>query len=284
MFSRKITESDQFLDMPMSSQSLYFHINMQADDDGFVGNVKTIKRMIGASDDDLKLLIAKQFLIPFDTGIVVIRDWKIHNYIQKDRYTETFYKHEKAMLETTDNKQYQVMDTECIQDVSSLDTQVRLGKDRLGKDRLEEELEKDKEIDSNNSQQSQKRYADDSQYMKAAVYLFEKIKERLPNKKEPDFQKWADEVRKSVELDGIPIERYKQVLDWSQNDDFWQANILSTNKLRKKFDTIYLQMQRDKKQKPQKVTFQNTRNSQEDTEITPEMMKAYEELKQNERT
>ena len=150
---------------------------------------------------------------------------------------------------------------------------------------IEKELEKEleKEIDSNNSQQSQKRYADDSQYMKAAVYLFEKIKERLPNKKEPDFQKWADEVRKSVELDGVPIERYKQVLDWSQNDDFWQANILSTNKLRKKFDTIYLQMQRDNKQKPQKDTFQNTRNSQEDTEITPEMMKAYEELKRNER-
>src|SRR5699024_7146936 len=98
------------------------------------------------------------------------------------------------------------------------------------------------------SQQSQKRYADDSQYMKVAVYLFEKIKERLPNKKEPDFQKWADEVRKTVELDGVPIERYKQVLDWSQNDDFWQANILSTNKLRKQFDTIYLQMQRDNKQ------------------------------------
>lgn len=106
---------------------------------------------------------------------------------------------------------------------------------------------------SNNSQQSQKRYADDSQYMKAAVYLFEKIKERLPNKKEPDFQNWADEVRKTVELDGVPIERYKQVLDWSQNDDFWQANILSTNKLRKQFDTIYLQMQRDSKQSTSKV-------------------------------
>ena len=120
---------------------------------------------------------------------------------------------------------------------------------------LEKDIDKeiDKEIDSNNSQQSQKRYADDSQYMKAAVYLFEKIKERLPNKKEPDFQKWADEVRKTVELDGIPIERYKQVLDWSQNDDFWQANILSTNKLRKQFDTIYLQMQRDNKQNAPKA-------------------------------
>ena len=118
---------------------------------------------------------------------------------------------------------------------------------------IEKELDIDKEIDSNNSQQSQKRYADDSQYMKAAVYLFEKIKERLPNKKEPDFQKWADEVRKAVELDGVPIERYKQALDWSQNDDFWQANILSTNKLRKQFDTIYLQMQRDNKQNAPKA-------------------------------
>ena len=110
-----------------------------------------------------------------------------------------------------------------------------------------------KESNNKDSQQSQKRYADDSQYMKAAVYLFEKIKERLPNKKEPDFQKWADEVRKTVELDGVPVERYKQVLDWSQNDDFWQANILSTNKLRKQFDTIYLQMQRDSKQNAPKV-------------------------------
>ena len=146
-----------------------------------------------------------------------------------------------------------------------------------------EEVRSKKEEVNKDSQQSQKRYADDSQYMKAAVYLFEKIKERLPNKKEPDFQKWADEVRKTVELDGVPIERYKQVLDWSQNDDFWQANILSTAKLRKQFDTIYLQMQRDNKQNPQKNNFQNTRNSQEDAEITPEMMKAYEELKQNER-
>ena len=120
---------------------------------------------------------------------------------------------------------------------------------------IEKEIDKelDKELDSNNSQQSQKRYADDSQYMKAAVYLFEKIKERLPNKKEPDFQKWADEVRKTVELDGVPVERYKEVLDWSQNNDFWQANILSTNKLRKQFDTIYLQMQRDNKQNAPKT-------------------------------
>lgn len=142
MFSKKITETDTFLDMPMSSQCLYFHLNMSADDDGFIGNAKTIKRMIGASDDDLKILLSKEFLIPFENGVVVIKDWKIHNYIQKDRYNETIYKEEKSRLGENESKQYQRlqdMDTKCIQNVSSSDTQVRIGKDRLGKDRQEEE-------------------------------------------------------------------------------------------------------------------------------------------------
>src|SRR5699024_5582109 len=137
MFSKKITETDLFLDMPMSSQCLYFHLNMSADDDGFIGNAKTIRRMIGASEDDLKLLLAKEFLIPFDSGVVVIKDWKIHNFIQKDRYNETIYKEEKSRLVENESKQYQHlqdMDIKCIQNVSSSDTQVRLGKDRLGKD------------------------------------------------------------------------------------------------------------------------------------------------------
>lgn len=141
MFSKKITETDTFLDMPMSSQCLYFHLNMSADDDGFIGNAKTIKRMIGASDDDLKILLSKEFLIPFENGVVVIKDWKIHNYIQKDRYNETIYKEEKLSLVENESRQYQrleSLDTECIQNVSSSDTQVRLGKDRLGKDRQEE--------------------------------------------------------------------------------------------------------------------------------------------------
>ena len=134
MFSRKITESDQFLDMPMSSQVLYFHVNMQADDDGFVGNVKMIKRMIGASDDDLKILIAKEYLIPFESGVVVIKDWKIHNYIRSDRYNETFYKYEKSLLELDSNNSYLVGIPDVIPEVDQRLPQVRLGKDRLGKD------------------------------------------------------------------------------------------------------------------------------------------------------
>ena len=120
MFAKTIIDSDAFLDMPLSSQSLYFHLSMRADDDGFLNNPKKVQRMIGASDDDLKLLIAKKFLIPFESGVVVIKHWKIHNYIQKDRYKPTVYAEEKAQLRLKDNKAYSLsdgndLDTECIQ-------------------------------------------------------------------------------------------------------------------------------------------------------------------------
>ena len=130
MFAKSIIDSDAFLDMPMSSQALYFHLSMRADDDGFINNPKKIMRMIGASQDDYGLLIAKKFIIHLPNGICVIKHWKIHNYIQKDRYKETVYKEEKSLLKLKDNGVYS-LDTECIDNVSSMDTQVRLGKDRL---------------------------------------------------------------------------------------------------------------------------------------------------------
>jgi DnaD/phage-associated family protein len=145
MFSKKITETDLFLDMPMSAQCLYFHLNMSADDDGFIGNAKTIRRMIGASEDDLKLLLSKEFLIPFKSGVVVIKDWKIHNYIRSDRYSETVYQEEKKGLKVLDNGRYEAGLQNVIpndiptdnQNGYQRDTQVRLGKDRLGKGREE---------------------------------------------------------------------------------------------------------------------------------------------------
>jgi hypothetical protein len=129
MFAKQIVDSDAFLDMPLSSQALYFHLSMRADDDGFINNPKKIQRMIGCSDDDLKILIAKRFVIPFESGVCVIKHWKLHNYIQKDRYKETTYLDEKSQLSIKDNGSY----TLCIQDVHEVDTQVRLGKDRLDK-------------------------------------------------------------------------------------------------------------------------------------------------------
>lgn len=136
MFAKKITESDAFLDMPSSTQMLYFHLSMNADDDGFVNNPKKIQRMCGASDDDFKLLIAKSFVILFESGVIVIKHWKMHNYIQADRYRPTDYVEEKSMLGLKKNKAYTLdvnkMDTKCIQDVS-------VGKESIGKVRLGED-------------------------------------------------------------------------------------------------------------------------------------------------
>lgn len=143
MFAKTIIDSDAFLDMPLSTQALYFHLSMRADDDGFINNPKKIQRMIGCSDDDLKLLLAKSFVIGFETGIIVIKHWRMHNYIQKDRYKPTIYQGEKSQLTEDKNNVYS-LDTECIQLVSNVDTQVRLGKDSL-------ELGEDKERDKKNS-------------------------------------------------------------------------------------------------------------------------------------
>jgi Asp-tRNA(Asn)/Glu-tRNA(Gln) amidotransferase C subunit len=136
MFAKTIIDSDAFLDMPATSQLLYFHLSMRADDDGFINKPKTIMRICGCKDDDMKLLIAKKFIIPFETGIVVIKHWKIHNYIRNDRYKETKYKEEKATLTFDENNAYTIG----IPSGYQMDTQVRLGKDRieLGKDRIEE--------------------------------------------------------------------------------------------------------------------------------------------------
>lgn len=130
MFSQKVTETDKFLDMGLTAQSLYFHLGMNADDDGFVGNPKSIKRMIGASEDDLKALVEKDYLIVFDDGVVVIKDWLVSNYVKKDRYTPTIYTDDMKLIGLDKNKRYQFvsdlepernqvgteMSPECIQD------------------------------------------------------------------------------------------------------------------------------------------------------------------------
>ena len=133
MFAKQIIDSDAFLDMPLSTQCLYFHLSMRADDEGFINNPKKIQRTIGASDDDLKLLIAKSFIIPFESGIVVIKHWKIHNYIRGDRLHQTKYTEEKALLSVKENGSYTVCQSNVSQLVDTLDTEVRLGKDSIGK-------------------------------------------------------------------------------------------------------------------------------------------------------
>ena len=139
MFAKTIIDSDAFLDMPASTQNLYFHLAMRADDDGFVNNPKRIQRMVGANDDDAKLLIAKRYILIFDSGVIVIKHWKIHNYIRNDRYKPTTYVEELATLKLDEKNAYTEKDAGIplgIPNGYQMDTQDRIGKDRIGKDRI----------------------------------------------------------------------------------------------------------------------------------------------------
>ena len=136
MFAKTIIDSDAFLEMPMSARLLYYDLSMRADDDGFNNSPRKVMRTIGATNDDINILIARKFIIPFDNGVVVIKHWRIHNYIRKDTYNETPYKEQKELLEYDENKAYRLKCTECIQSVDEPLTQVRLGKDSLVKDSL----------------------------------------------------------------------------------------------------------------------------------------------------
>lgn len=135
MFSLDIIDTDLFLEMPQSSRLLYYELCMRADDDGFVSSPKKIQKMVGCNEDDFKVLISKKFLIPFDTGVVVIRHWKIHNYIQKDRYKETIYLDEKKQLNQEKNGTY----TKCIQDGYTGKARLEQGEVSLGE--VEDETE-----------------------------------------------------------------------------------------------------------------------------------------------
>ena len=144
MFTKKITDSDPFTEMPLSAQALYFHLNMNADDDGFLNNPKKIQRSIGASEDDLKLLIAKRFILIFEKGIIVIKHWRMHNLLRKDRYTETQYLEEKDTLMLQKDGSYTEKPPELPAATTwqpsgnQVATQYSIGKDSIGEDSIGE--------------------------------------------------------------------------------------------------------------------------------------------------
>lgn len=116
MFSLSVVDTDQFLEMPLSSRLLYYELGMRADDDGFVANWKKILAFTGLKEDDLKVLIAKKYIIPFDTGVIVIRHWRMNNYLQNDRTKPTIYQNELSELGLDNNNVY-IMDTTCIHSI-----------------------------------------------------------------------------------------------------------------------------------------------------------------------
>ncbi|MHC3646335.1 DnaD domain protein, partial [Streptococcus suis] len=144
MFSKEITTSDHFVDMPQSTQLLYFHLGMEADDEGFIGNARMLSRAYGANSDDLKLLQAKGFIIIFESGVTVVKDWNLNNQIRKDRLKPTIYQAEKSLL-TLDNAGVYQFDNQMTTKPQPNDNQMptkcphRLGKDSIGKDSIGEQ-------------------------------------------------------------------------------------------------------------------------------------------------
>lgn len=141
MFSREICETDAFLDLPATAQRLYFFLGLQADDEGFLQNANSVIRLVGSSRDDMNVLTAKRFVIPFDSGVVVIRHWRQHNYVPKDRFHSTRCLEEKKLLSIDSTNTYELssspvymLDTGCIQVVDNPYTEGREGEGRLDKD------------------------------------------------------------------------------------------------------------------------------------------------------
>ena len=155
MFTQKITESDAFLAMPLSAQAYYFHLCMNADDDGFVKNPKMLAKLVGASEDDFKLLVMKSFVIMYDTGVIVIKHWRMHNIMRKHRYTKTTYIEERNQLYLKENGAYTLDETkgeklsgnQMATKWQPVGNPVKdsIGKDSIGKDSIvEESIEKEK--------------------------------------------------------------------------------------------------------------------------------------------
>lgn len=235
MISSKVVDTDNFLDMPATSQNLYFHLLMHADDDGFLGNPKTITRSIGAHQDDLKLLVEKGYLFVFEDGAIAIKDWFIHNYIPKDRYHETVYKEDKKKLEVTETQQYRLvtrspivqdtkskqdvnsLDTTCIQDDDNVYTEDKLSKDKLSKDNNINKLSSSENVDPEPKQKFQK-------------IPYEKIIDYLNRKTNSHYRPTSKATRRLIKArynEGFTDIDFKSVIDkkcaeWLQDGNMVQ--------------------------------------------------------------
>lgn len=219
MFAKTIVTSDAFLDMPATTRCLYFLLAMLADDDGFVNNPRSIMRQASASTDDLNLLIAKRFILTFESGVVVIKHWKIHNLIQKDRYKETKYLEEKSTLKLDEKNAYtenlEALDTKCIQDVSKVETQGSIGKSSLVQERV---VEGSIMSDSNGSPPQIQCLS--GTLGRGVVYLTEEQDEMLLDKLGFDgynkyIKKLADFI---IDKDANVGNHYQTILKWYEED------------------------------------------------------------------
>lgn len=224
MFSQKVVGSDAFTEMPAMTQVLYFHLNMNADDDGFVNSPKKIARSVGATDKDLTTLINKRFLIRFPSGVVVIKHWKINNSIRPDRYKPTEYQEEFSMLIIKKNKSYsekekhpELVDSDEDENVTGLDTNGIPSdnqmdpQDRIGEDRGKDRIDKNREKGAKNSKSKD-----------FTPPTLEEIKEFCAQRDSPvDPNRFYDffEAGNWIDTKGNPVKNWKQkLITWERKE------------------------------------------------------------------
>lgn len=212
MFTKKITDSDAFTELPPTTQSLYFHLCMGADDDGFSNQIRKAMFNAHADRNDFELLVTKKFIIPFDNGVIVIKHWRMHNLIKNDRYKETSYIEEKSTLILKDNGVYTVgtkVEPKWNQVGTQVEPQVSIGKDSLGEVSLVE--------DSLGKTIEQSEIAHDS-----LKERFEYLWELYPNKKgkKQAYAAFQRAVKKGTTVDEIRngIKAYVRYIEESKVD------------------------------------------------------------------
>ena len=238
MFSLLVVDTDEFLDMPSSTQSLYYHLGMRADDDGFVSSPKKIAKLVNCSNDDLKLLIAKGFIIPFDSGIIAIRHWKLNNEIKKDRYTPTIYLNEKSTLKVNKNKVYSIdgnnLETNWRQNGNKLETQYSIDKNSIDKNSIDKNS---KEYIEQKQEENQEQIQEQKQVKKEKVKKEKKPKETHNSIIEnytinedlrealKSFVEMRKELKKPITIKGLKIALGK--LDKMALDDLTKIDIVN---------------------------------------------------------
>ena len=259
IFCKTIIDTDAFLEMPATTQNLYFHLNMHADDDGFIGNPKRIGRMIGASDDDFKILIAKKFIIVFESGVIVIKHWRIHNTLSKMRYKETSYLDEKSQLLIKENNAYSLDEGKPLDDSRLVEMgkrQVRrtvdeqetnLSKDKLSKDKLsKDKLSKDKtskdKLSEDKPSKKKSAKADlngmidsftENEELKDALKAFLDMRKSIkkPIQTEYAFKLSLNKLKQLSDIDSIRIEIVNQSVEHNWQTFYALHNNYKTNEV-----------------------------------------------------
>lgn len=238
MFSRKLISSDAFLDLPLTAQGLFFHLCMRADDDGFVDSPKKIMREVKATKKDFDALKDKRYILVFDSGVILIKHWFIHNTIAKDRYTPTIYTDERSRVMLKCGKQY----TECKQSDNKSYTECKQFEDksepRLDKNREDKEREENSAptCDTFNAEQAWidtfALYPKKSSAVMAKQVWMDKLLDVIESNRE-DMAKliyWATEAYLNYYDENSPEDTTHKFIpkysDWLVNDcDYWISEV-----------------------------------------------------------